>query len=81
MCAGTNGYYAHVGRWQIGGVKNAGTHHEGLEIRAPPLSETVSNFPVVINPVRRVELARITGWSQPIIQTALEAVQFIFAGF
>jgi hypothetical protein len=43
------------------------THHERFKVRAPPLSEAVSDFPVVVNPVRGIELARVGGWCQPVI--------------
>jgi hypothetical protein len=45
------------------------------------LGETVSNLPVVVDPVGGVELTRVTRWSQPTIQTMLEALQLVFAGF
>jgi len=46
----------------------------------PPLGKAVSNFTVVVDPVGRVELTRVTRWGQPAIQTTLEALQLIFAG-
>jgi len=57
------------------------THHKCFKVRTPPLSEAISNFPVVVDPVGGVELTRVTRWGQPIIQTTLEALQLIFAGF
>ena len=57
------------------------THHEYFKVRTPPLGEAVSNLPVVVDPVGGVELTRVTRWGQPVIQTTLEALQLIFAGF
>jgi hypothetical protein len=57
------------------------THHECFKIRTPPLGEAVSDFPVVVDPVGCVELARVTRWSQAVIQATLEALQLVFAGF
>ena len=57
------------------------THHECFKIRTPPLGEAVSNLPVVVDPVGCVELARVTRWSQAVIQATLEALQLVFAGF
>ena len=45
------------------------------------MGETVSNLPVVVDPVGGVELTRVTRWGQPIIQTTLEAIQLVFARF
>ena len=57
------------------------THHECFKVRTPPLGETVSNLPVVVDPMGGVELTRVTRWGQPIIQTTLEAIQLVFARF
>ena len=57
------------------------THHECFKVRMPPLGEAVPNFPVVVDPVGGVELTRVTRWGQPVVQTSLEALQLIFAGF
>jgi hypothetical protein len=43
------------------------TYHKGLEVGTPPLSETISDFPVIVDPVGGVELTRIAGWCQSII--------------
>jgi hypothetical protein len=43
------------------------TYHKGLEVGTPPLGETISNFPVVVDPVGSVELTRITRWCQSIV--------------
>jgi hypothetical protein len=43
------------------------THHERFKVRTPPLGEAVSDFPVVIDPVGCVELARVSGWCQTVI--------------
>jgi hypothetical protein len=43
------------------------THHKGLEVWAPPLSETVTNFPVIVDPMGGVELTRVTGRSQAFV--------------
>jgi len=57
------------------------THHKRFEVRTPPLGETITDFPIIIDPVRGIELARVTGWGQAFVQTALEALEFVFAGF
>jgi len=41
------------------GMEREGTHHESLEIGAPPLSETIADLPVIVDTVRGVELARV----------------------
>ena len=43
------------------------THHERFKVRTPPLSEAVSDFPVVVDPMGGIELARVSGWCQPVI--------------
>jgi hypothetical protein len=48
-------------------LQNVATHHERLEIRPPPLRKAVSNLPVVIHPVRCIELDRAGGWCQPVV--------------
>ena len=37
------------------------THHKGLEIRIPPLRETIYDFSIVVDPVGSAELARAIG--------------------
>ena len=56
-----------------------GTHHEGLEVRAPPLREAVSNLPLVIHTVRRIELSGVGGGRKPFVQTLLQSLNFVFA--
>ena len=57
------------------------SHHERLEIRPPPLSQTISNLPVVIHTMSRVELARFRGRGQAFIQPPLQTVDFVFTRF
>lgn len=45
------------------------------------MGDAVPNFPVIVDPVRGVELTRVTRWGQPVIQTMLEPLQLVFAGF
>ncbi len=50
-------------RRRTGGDENSRvTYHEGLKVGTPPLGKTISNFPVVVDPVGGVKLARITRW-------------------
>ena len=57
------------------------TYHERLKIGSPPLSETVSNFPLVIDTMRRIKLFRFGGWGETLVQSALEAIDVVFTGF
>ena len=43
-----------------GGIKKNITHHEGFKVGPPPLGKTVADFPVVVNPMGSIELARVT---------------------
>lgn len=56
-------------------------YHKGFKIRAPPLSEAVSYFPFVIDPVGGVKLPRIDGGSEALIETAFEAFYFVLTRF
>lgn len=49
--------------------------HEGFEIRAPPLGESVTDLPV------RVRICRCVLGSQPFIQPGLEAADFFGKGW
>lgn len=53
-------------------------HHERLEVWPPPLGQAVTDLPVVVHAMRRVELARLRGRSEAIIQSALEALDLVF---
>ena len=59
--------------------KRFDTHHEGLEVRPPPLRETVTNFPLVVHSVRRVELPRIRWWREALVQTLLQTLDLVLA--
>lgn len=59
----------------------AATYHESFEIRPPPLGQTVTNFPFVVDPVCAVELLGVPRRSETDVKLALEAVDFIFARF
>jgi len=54
------------------------TYHERLKIGSPPLSETVSDFPLVVDTVRCIELFRFRGWGETLVQSTLEAVDVVF---
>ena len=54
------------------------SHHEGLEIWSPPLSQTITDLPVVIYAVGGVELAGFGGRGQAVIQPSLQTVNFVF---
>lgn len=41
------------------GIENP-THHEGFKVGPPPLGKTVTDFPVIVNPVGGIELAGVT---------------------
>ncbi len=36
------------------------TDHEGFEVGPPPLGKTIADFPVIVNPMGSIELARVT---------------------
>lgn len=57
------------------------SHHEGLEIWSPPLSQTITDLPVVIYAVGGVELAGFGGRGQAVIQSPLQTINFVFARF
>lgn len=72
-----------VAAWGPGGWKLDGrddTHHEGLEVRAPPLSEAITNLPLVVHTVRRVELPGIGRRRKAFVQTPLQSVDFVLSG-
>jgi hypothetical protein len=56
------------------------TYHERLKIGSPPLSETVSDFPLVVDAMRCIELFRFGRRGETFVQSALEAVDVVFAG-
>ena len=47
--------------------KRRATHHERLKIGAPPLGEAVTNLPVVVDAMGRVELTRLGRRGQAVI--------------
>ena len=55
------------------------THHECFEVRTPPLCKTVADFPLVVHPVRRVELPRIRRWRKALVQTLLQTLDLVLA--
>lgn len=83
MCAGTNGYYSISSISGPPSLKEFGSqaYHESFEVRPPPLGETVTDFPFVVDPVGGVELARLCGWGETIVQSPFEAFDFVFTGF
>ena len=61
--------------------REVATHHEGLKVRSPPLREAVTNFPIVVHTMRRVELPRVRRWREAFVQPAFEAVDLVLSGF
>lgn len=59
----------------------SGTHHERLKVGSPPLCQAVTDLPVVVHTVRRVELARIRRWRESLVQATLQTFDLVFAGF
>ena len=57
------------------------TYHERLEIGSPPLSETVPDFPLVVDTMGCIKLFRFGRRGETLVQSALEAVDVVFAGF
>ena len=53
--------------------------HERLEVGAPPLREAVADLPVVVDPVRRVELDRALGRREPVVEPRLQPVDLVLA--
>ena len=54
------------------------SHHKSLKIRPPPLSQTITDLPVVIHTVGRVKLAGFGGRGQAVIQPPLQPVDLVF---
>lgn len=88
MCAGMKGYCTTHFKLALTFVRrasrreagmNANTHHERLKVRPPPLREAVSNLPLVVHAVRRVELLRVRGWRKAVVQALLQAFNLVLA--
>ena len=65
---------------KLSSSREVAAHHEGLEIRSPPLREAVANLPVVVHAMRRVELPRVRRWREAFVQPAFEAVDLVLSG-
>lgn len=61
-------------------VHMEGADHERLKVRSPPLCEAVTNFPVIVDPMRRVELLRILRRCESIVEPGFESFNFVFTG-
>lgn len=62
-------------------LKILGAYHESFKVGSPPLGETVSDFPLVVDAMRGVELARIDGRGEALIKATLEPLYFVLAWF
>ena len=43
------------------------TYHKSFKIRSPPLGEAVAYFPLIVDAMRSVELARINWWGETLV--------------
>lgn len=54
--------------------------HKSFKIRSPPLGQTVTDFPFVVEAVGTVELLGMGWGSKTVIQAFFKAFYFVFAG-
>lgn len=66
-----------VSKKKQGGERRA--HHERLKVGSPPLRQAISDLPLVVNAMGRVELARIDGRREAVVESALEPLDLVFA--
>lgn len=55
--------------------------HERFKIGSPPLCKTIANFPFIIQPMTRVELATRCRRCQSGVQSGFEPRRFVFTWF
>lgn len=80
MCAGTKGYWGRATISQgADGTGKKVAHHERLEVRSPPLRKAVPNLPLIVHSVRRIELTRLGGRRESVVQTLLEPLNLILS--
>jgi len=70
-------------QWVEPQVKNdvVPTDHKSFKIWSPPLGQTVTNFPFVVEAVGAVELLRVGRGSETVIQAFFQTLYFVLAGF
>lgn len=58
-----------------------GADHESFKIRSPPLSQTVTNFPLIVDTMSAIELLGV-GWrSKAIVEALFQTFDLVLAGF
>lgn len=68
-------------QWAEPQVKNdvRPTDHKSFEIGSPPLGQTVTNFPFVVEAVGAVELLRVGRRGETVVQAFFQTLYFVFA--
>jgi len=62
-------------------TEHANTDHERFEIRPPPLGQTISNLPLVVDAMGDLVELRTRRRGETVIQTPFETFYFVFAWF
>jgi hypothetical protein len=57
------------------------THHKCLEIGPPPLCKTISNFPLVVDAMRRVELLGLYWRREALIEAPFQSINVVLTRF
>lgn len=69
------------GMWSSFHGKQTKTHHEGFEVRSPPLRQTITNLPFIVYAMRCIELTRFRWRREAVIKSPFEALNFVFTRF
>lgn len=54
-------------------------HHEGFKVGSPPLRQTITNLPLVVDTMRRIELFRLVWRSQTFVHPSFETIDVVFS--